>query len=173
MEHSNLIRRLELAALSNEEACPPQYPGFNVLDECTQHRPPAFQIPTFDEVMALYEFEDSLRLPTYQARQLGRYHPYRRSFIANRSVEEHDTNKYMVRLLYNLLAWLGVPAFTSRIPFTMRNMFLLRSHIVLAPLDRYTVPVESVILLLKVRHIDPFVGSRRHCRRGHFFKRNT
>ena len=171
MGHHSPIPRLELAALSNDEACPPQYPGFNVVGDRTQTRPPAFQIPSFDEVMALNEFEDSLRLPTYQARQLGRYHPYRRPFVVDRS-EEHDVTKYIVRL-YNLLAWFGVSTFTSRIPFMTRNMFLLRSHIISAPSDRYIVPVESVILLLRVRLIDPFVGSRRRCHREYFFERNA
>ena len=35
-------------------------------------------LPTFEEVMQTYEYEDSMRLPSYQGRPLGRFHPYRR-----------------------------------------------------------------------------------------------
>lgn len=67
------------------DADPPQY------TEATRLH---FRIPSYEEVMSLYEFEDSLRLPTYQSRQLGRYHPYWR-FRPTPSPQLDETRYYV------------------------------------------------------------------------------
>ncbi|KAG5650679.1 hypothetical protein H0H81_011399 [Sphagnurus paluster] len=55
------------------ETPPPRYPGGDV-DACMQLNQSC--PPSFEEVMALYAYEDTIRLPTYQTRSLRRYHPY-------------------------------------------------------------------------------------------------
>lgn len=57
-------------------------------------------LPTFQEVMLTYEYEDSMRLPSYQGRQLGRYHPYlRRS--PPRLEGPSSMTRYMVHLSFS------------------------------------------------------------------------
>lgn len=51
---------------------------FNPLDSPQEQRGP--YLPSFEQAMLTYEYEDSMRLPTYQGRPLGRFHPYRRCF---------------------------------------------------------------------------------------------
>ncbi|RDB29245.1 hypothetical protein Hypma_015290 [Hypsizygus marmoreus] len=48
---------------------PPQYSAPSALSSF-------FHPPSFDDVMRQSDFDDPGRLPTYQSRQLGRYHPY-------------------------------------------------------------------------------------------------
>ncbi|KAG5639353.1 hypothetical protein H0H81_003497 [Sphagnurus paluster] len=62
-------------SLFRSETPPPRYPGTDV-DVSTGNLLNQFHLPSFHDVMALYEYEDSIRLPTYQTRPLRRYHPY-------------------------------------------------------------------------------------------------
>ncbi|KAG5650678.1 hypothetical protein H0H81_011398 [Sphagnurus paluster] len=59
--------------LYREETPLPRYPGCDVY---ASTQPNQSHLPSFDQVMTLYEYEDSIRLPTYQTRPLRRYHPY-------------------------------------------------------------------------------------------------
>lgn len=67
-------------------------------------------LPTFQEVMLTYEYEDSMRLPSYQGRQLGRYHPYlRRS--PPRLEGPSSMTRYMNTIYDEECVFLEVPSF--------------------------------------------------------------
>ncbi|KAF5377478.1 hypothetical protein D9615_005208 [Tricholomella constricta] len=84
---------------------PPQYPAAN--------QPHHFHIPSFNDVMALYEYEDSIRLPTYQARTIRRYHPYWRIRPAT-PFERDNSARYFNTIFDESMVELDVPAAAPR-----------------------------------------------------------
>jgi hypothetical protein len=50
--------------------------SFNLLEPQQGQGQP--YLPSFEEILLTYEYEDSMRLPSYQGHTLVRYHPYRR-----------------------------------------------------------------------------------------------
>ncbi|KAG5650677.1 hypothetical protein H0H81_011397 [Sphagnurus paluster] len=58
------------------ETPPPQYLDTEVVPAVTEPNQSLMHLASFEDVMVLYEYEDSIRLPTYQSRPLWRYHPY-------------------------------------------------------------------------------------------------
>jgi hypothetical protein len=96
MEYHDTAGHFEPVLSSFPDVDPPEYPG--LPERVFPITPSVFQLPTFEQVMGVYEYEDSLRLPTYQARQLGRYHPYQR-FHRHPSPE---IDRYIVRAIVPL-----------------------------------------------------------------------
>ncbi|KAG5648149.1 hypothetical protein DXG03_006103 [Asterophora parasitica] len=117
---------------------PPEYAAHSNDPVHAVTRQHQLYLPSFDEVMALYEYEDSMRLPTYQARPIRRYHPYWRVQVRPTPEQLHET-RYFNTIYDEEMVELDVPAREApsnpRVP-TPYHSGAART----GPLDRLEIP---------------------------------
>ncbi|KAG5648150.1 hypothetical protein DXG03_006104 [Asterophora parasitica] len=114
---------------------PPEYAALGSDPHVVARQPHHFHLPSFEEVMVVYEYEDSIRLPTYQTRPIRRYHPYWRI----RPSPEPLERRYFNTIYDEEMVELNVPALEA--PSNGHGSTPYHSAAALTgPVDRLEIP---------------------------------